>query len=140
MSQKLAITGGAGFIGSNLAEALADKNEVIIIDDLSTGKLENLEGLNARLVEGNIADLQLLNRTFSDVDCVFHLAAIASVQKSVEDPICTNQVNIAGTLNVLQAARDAGVRRVVFASSSAVYGDDPQLPRREDMVPKPRSP
>jgi len=138
--QKLAITGGAGFIGSNLAEALAEENEVVVLDDLSTGKLGNLAGIKAKLVKGSITDLELLKRTFEDVDCVFHLAAVASVQKSVEDPIRTNQVNIYGTLNVLLAARDAGVKRVVFASSSAVYGDDPQLPKREDMMPKPCSP
>jgi len=140
MSEKIVITGGAGFIGSNLADSLAEKNEVIVIDDLSAGKPENLAGIKARLVEGSITNLELLKRTFEDVDCVFHLAAIASVQKSVEDPIRANRVNIDGTLNVLLAARDAGVRRVVFASSSAVYGDDPQLPKREDMPPRPCSP
>lgn len=140
MSQKLAVTGGAGFIGSNLAEALAEKNEIIIIDDLSTGKLENLAGIKAQLVKGSITDLHLLKRAFENVDCVFHLAAIASVQKSIEDPISVNQVNIDGTLNVLLAARDAGVRRVIFSSSSAVYGDDPELPKREDMLPRPSSP
>lgn len=140
MSRKIAVTGGAGFIGSNLAQALAEKNEVIVIDDLSTGKLENLAGIKARLVEGSITDLQLLKRTFEDVDYVFHLAAIASVQKSVEDPIYANQVNASGTLNALLAARDAGVKRIIFASSSAIYGDDQQLPKREDMVPRPCSP
>jgi UDP-glucose 4-epimerase len=82
----------------------------------------------------------LLRKAFVDADCVFHLATIASVQKSVEDPIRTNEVNLNGTPNVLLAARDCSVRRVVFASSSAVYGDDPELPKREDMVPKPCSP
>ena len=85
MSQKLAITGGAGFIGSNLAEALAADNEVIVIDDLSSGKLDNLAGINVKLIRGSVTDLALLRGAFEDVTCVFHLAAIASVQRSVED-------------------------------------------------------
>ena len=140
MSQKMVITGGAGFIGSTLAAALAEENDVIVVDDLSAGKRENLAGIKASLVKGSITDIKLLRETFADAEYVFHLAAIASVQKSVEDPIKTNTVNLDGTLNVLLAARDAGVRRVVLASSSAVYGDDPQLPKREDMVPRPCSP
>lgn len=140
MFRRLAVTGGAGFIGSNLVEALAGENEVIVIDDLSAGKSLNLKGIDARLIRGSITDLELLKKAFNGVDCVFHLAAIASVQKSVEDPVRTNEVNIDGTLNVLVAARDAGVRRVVFASSSAVYGDSPEQPKREDMIPNPKSP
>jgi len=140
MSQKFAITGGAGFIGSNLAEALSSENDVIIIDDLSSGKLENLREINVKFIRGSVADLTLLESAFEDVTCVFHLAAIASVQKSVEDPVKTNEVNIGGTLNTLVAARDAGVKKVVFASSAAVYGDSPVLPKREDMIPDPRSP
>ena len=140
MSQKFAITGGAGFIGSNLAEALASENEVVVIDDLSFGKLQNLDGINVKLIRGSVTDLSLLRSAFDSVDCVFHLAAIASVQRSVEDPLKTNEVNIGGTLNALVAARDAGVKRVVFASSAAVYGDSPKLPKREDMIPDPKSP
>lgn len=140
MVRRLAVTGGAGFIGSNLAGALAGENEVTVIDDLSTGRPLNLKGINARLIQGSITDLELLEKAFTGVDCVFHLAAIASVQKSVEDPIRTNEVNIDGTLNVLVAARDAGVSRVVFASSSAVYGDSPEQPKSEDMIPNPKSP
>ena len=140
MSQKFAITGGAGFIGSNLAEALAAENEVIVIDDLSFGKLDNLAGINVKLIRGSVTDLTLLRSAFQNVDCVFHLAAIASVQKSVEDPLKTNEVNIGGTLNALVAARDAGVKKFVFASSAAVYGDSPVLPKREDMTPDPKSP
>lgn len=140
MSRKIAITGGAGFIGSNLAEVLAKNDDVIIVDDLSFGRRENLQGINARLVQGSINDLHLLCRSLEGIDCVFHLAAIASVQRSVEDPARSNDVNLDGTLNVLLAARDCGVRRVVFASSSAVYGDDQELPKKEDMLPKPSSP
>ena len=108
MSQKLAITGGAGFIGSNLAEALAAENEVIVIDDLSFGKLDNLDGINVKLIRGSVTDLTLLESAFQNVTRVFHLAAIASVQKSVEDPVRNNEVNIGGTLNALVAARDVG--------------------------------
>jgi len=136
----LAITGGAGFIGSNLAQLLAQNNQVVIIDDLSTGKQENLAGINATLIEGSILDLDLLQSAFQGVKCVFHQAAIASVQKSVQDPIGTSRVGIEGTLNVLVAARDAGVKKVVYASSAAVYGDSPQLPKKEDMCPQPQSP
>jgi UDP-glucose 4-epimerase len=140
MEQMLAITGGAGFIGSNLAQLLAQNNQVVIIDDLSTGKQENLAGINATLIEGSILDLDLLQSAFQGVKCVFHQAAIASVQKSVQDPIGTSRVGIEGTLNVLVAARDAGVKKVVYASSAAVYGDSPQLPKKEDMCPQPQSP
>lgn len=139
MSQKFVITGGAGFIGSNLAEALAKENEVVVIDDLSTGKVENLSGIDARLIQGSITDLELLRAAFEDAACVFHEAAIASVKKSVEDPLRTNYVGIDGTLKVLVAARDAGVRRVVLASSAAIYGSSPDLPKREDMMPESKS-
>lgn len=140
MSHKFVITGGAGFIGSNLAQALSQENQVIVVDDLSTGKVENLEGIDARLLRGSITDLPFLQAAFEDAECIFHLAAIASVKKSVEDPLRTNEVGIEGTLKVLTAAGDAGVRRVVLASSAAVYGNSPDLPKREDMMPEPKSP
>jgi len=140
MSKKVIITGGAGFIGSNLAQALAGDREVVVIDDLSSGKKENLRDIDAKLIEGSITDLGLLRMAFDGADCIFHLGAIASVQRSVEDPLLVNEVNLNGTLSVLAAARDAGVQRVVFASTAAVYGTSPELPKREDMVPDPRSP
>ena len=140
MTKKYAITGGAGFIGSNLAEALADGNEVVVVDDLSAGRRENLAGLDVELVEGSILDLALLRGAFEGCACVFHEAAVASVQRSVEDPIQTSRVGVEGTLNVLVAARDVGAEKVVFASSAAVYGDSPLLPKREDMRPEPKSP
>lgn len=139
MSQKVVITGGAGFIGSNLAAALAEENEVVVIDDLSTGKKDNLAGVNAKLIPGSITDLNL-KAAFEGATSVFHLAAIASVKKSVEDPLRTNEVGINGTLKTLIAARDAGVKRVILASSAAVYGSSLQLPKREDMRPQPQSP
>jgi len=137
---KIIITGGAGFIGSNLAEELAKKHEVVIIDDLSTGRAENVEALDLELVRGSITDPDLLRENFRGVDYVFHQAALPSVQRSIEDPVLANEVNICGTLNVLVAARDAGVTKVIYASSSSVYGDTPELPKREDMKPDPKSP
>ena len=140
MSDKFVITGGAGFIGSNLAEALAQENEVVVIDDLSIGKHQNLACLDVHFIKGSITDPDLLEEAFQGADCVFHQGAIASVKKSVENPSLTNSVGIDGTLNVLVAARDAGVRRVVQASSAAVYGSSPELPKTEDMRPFPQSP
>jgi len=140
----VAITGGAGFIGSNLADELATSNSVIIIDDLSTGKKENIARLiekdNVTFTQGSILDLSLLQKLFQGVDYVFHLAALARVPRSIEDPLTTNEVNIKGTLSVLLAARDNRVRKVIYASSSSIYGDSPTLPQREDMSPSPRSP
>jgi UDP-glucose 4-epimerase len=137
---KIVITGGAGFIGSNLAEELAKKHEVIIIDDLSTGRAENVEDLDLELVRGSITDPDMLKENFRGVDYVFHQAALPSVQRSIDDPVLANEVNICGTLNVLVAARDADVKKVIYASSSSVYGDTPELPKREDMKPDPKSP
>jgi UDP-glucose 4-epimerase len=143
---KIIVTGGAGFIGSNLSAELAcaGDNSVIIIDDLSTGKRENIAELiekrNVRFVEGSILNLRLLQEAFCDVDIVFHQAAVSSVPLSMKDPLSTNEVNITGTLNVLVAARDNNVKKVIYASSSSVYGDTPTLPKREDMPPNPQSP
>jgi len=140
MSRKFVITGGAGFIGSHLAEALSIGNDVLVIDDLSAGKRENLVGLDIEFQKGSITDLEHLKETFQGADCVFHQAAIASVKKSIDDPLRTNEVGIDGTLKVLVAARDAGVRCVVQASSAAVYGSSEQLPKSESMAPEPISP
>lgn len=144
INKKVAITGGAGFIGSNLAHELARDNTVVIVDNLSTGRIENIRGLIAgekvTFVQGSISDLQLLKQVFNDVDFVFHQAAIPSVPRSIENPLSTNEANITGTLNVLLAARDNNVKKVVFASSSSVYGDTPVLPKVETMTPNPRSP
>ncbi len=141
---KIVITGGAGFIGSNLAAELSQEkdSEVVIVDDLSTGRIENLEKFNKNinLVRGSITDLNLLEGIFKDVDYVFHQAAIPSVPRSIKDPIASNNANVNGTLNVLVAARDSSVKKVIYASSSSVYGDTPELPKREDMMPNPLSP
>ncbi|MEN3035147.1 MAG: SDR family oxidoreductase [Candidatus Methanosuratincola sp.] len=142
--KKVVVTGGAGFIGSNLAEALSINNEVVIVDDFSTGKLENIKDLvatgAAKLVNGSVTDLDGLRGVFEGTDFVFHLAAIPSVPGSIVDPIGANEVGIKGTLNVLVAARDCGVRKVVFASSSSVYGDTNELPKREGAECRPISP
>jgi UDP-glucose 4-epimerase len=138
------VTGGAGFIGSNLAIALSKENHVIVIDDLSTGYLENIrrsiDDGGIEFVKGSITDVSLLQKTFNNVDYVFHEAALPSVPRSIKDPLTTNNVNITGTLNVLLAARDNGVKKVVYASSSSVYGDTPTLPKKENMLPNPLSP
>ena len=143
---KIVITGGAGFIGSNIAEELSKEkdNEIIIVDDLSTGKMANIrkfdQSTNINFVRGSITDLNLLKGVFKGVDYVFHQAAIPSVPRSIKDPIASNNANVNGTLNVLVAARDCGVKKVVYASSSSVYGDTPELPKRERMTPNPLSP
>ncbi len=137
------ITGGAGFIGSNLAEALLQQgHQVTIIDNFATGRRENIADLlgQARLVEGSICDERILRDAFDGADYVLHHAALPSVQRSVEAPLDSNEVNVTGTLKVLEAARAAGVRRVVFAASSSAYGDQPVLPKEESMLPDPLSP
>jgi nucleoside-diphosphate-sugar epimerase len=143
--KKVIVTGGAGFIGSHLAEELARQNyHVIILDNLLTGKLENIDELlskhNVDFTQGSITDLLLLQRLFQKAEIVFHEAALTKVPASIEDPLATNEVNITGTLNVLIAARDNDVRKVVYASSCAVYGDAPTLLQKEDTLPNPISP
>jgi UDP-glucose 4-epimerase len=142
--KKIVVTGGAGFIGSNLVKNLVENNHIIIIDDLSTGHLQNIEDLvslkKIEFINGSITDLDLLQKTFSDVDYIFHEAAIPSVPRSVKDPLKTTTVNAMGTLNVLLAARDNHVKKVIYASSSSVYGDTPTLPKKEEMIPNPLSP
>jgi len=140
--QNIVVTGGLGFIGSNLVEALIEENEVIIIDNLTSGKLINIEHLeneNLKLIKGSITDLDLKS-IFNDVDYVFHEAALISVPESISNPLIYNEINVNGTLNVLIAAKDADVKKVVFASSSAVYGDNESLPINEDAPIKPLSP
>jgi len=144
-TKKAVVTGGAGFIGSHLAERLVEQGyRTIIIDDLSTGKIENIKELlnkeSTEFVQGSVTDLQLLNQLFQDTSYIFHLAAIPSVPRSVENPQASHEVNVNGTLNVLLAAKENGVMKVVYASSSSVYGDTPTLPKREDMMPCPLSP
>jgi len=141
---KYIVTGGAGFIGSHIVEELAQQHEVVIFDNLFSGKMENIQPFlkkkNVTFVEGSITDLSLLKKIFEGADGIFHEGAIASVPRSIANPLATNEANVTGTLNVLIAARDCGVRKVLFASSSSVYGNTPTLPKREDMTPNPLSP
>lgn len=137
------VTGGAGFIGSNLVEALLRRGKAVrVLDNFSTGSRANLEGLPGKpeVIEGDLRDRDVVRRAVEGVEGVFHQAALRSVPRSVDDPIATNDVNVAGTLGLLVACREAGVRRVVYASSSSVYGDDPTLPKREGQTPRPISP
>ena len=135
------ITGGGGFIGSSLAEALLAKGErVRVIDDFSTGRRSNLQGLDVELVEGDICDEATLARAMKGIEVVFHEAARASVPRSIAQPLAANMVNAHGTLMVLEAARAAKVRRVIYAGTSSAYGDTPTLPKREDMKTMPLSP
>lgn len=138
---RVVITGGAGFIGANLSrELLGSGDEVVVVDDLSTGARANLEGLRAELHEGSILDRALLDRAFTGADAVVHLAALVSVPWSVADPDENHARNATGTLEVLQAARRAGIDYVAVASSAAVYGSSPELPKHELMPVAPLTP
>ncbi|MFZ1022184.1 MAG: SDR family oxidoreductase [Halobacteriota archaeon] len=140
--KKVIVTGGLGFIGSHLVEALVEKNDVTVIDDRSTGKLENIDHLgDARpeVIEGDVTELNL-PEIFDGYEYVFHEAALPSVQRSIDEPLMSNQSNATGTLKVLIAAKESGVKKVVYASSSSVYGDTVELPKREDMCLSPKSP
>jgi len=135
---RVLVTGGAGFIGSNLADAfLAAGHEVRVLDDLSTGFLENVPA-HAELIEGEVSDAAAVAKAVDGVELVVHLAAHRAVLRSVEDPLATDTANVHGTLTVLKAATDAGVRRVVYASSSSVYGADPPMPTPETAPTRPR--
>lgn len=137
------VTGGAGFIGSHLVDALLAKGMTVrVLDNLATGRESNLAGSIGKieLLRGDIRDAEAVSRAVRGANAVFHVAALPSVNGSITDPVLWNMVNIQGTLNVLAAARDAGVERFVFSSSSSVYGDTPVLPKREDMPTKPLSP
>ena len=137
------VTGGAGFIGSNTVDELVRRgHSVVVLDDLSSGKEDNLAEVRGKItfMKGSITDLEAVQRAIMQADYVIHLAARTSVPRSVKDPIDTNRVNVDGTLNVLVAARDNKVKRVVFAASSSAYGDTPTLPKSESMLPVPISP
>jgi UDP-glucose 4-epimerase len=142
---RFVVTGGAGFIGSHIADALANRgDEVVILDNLFSGRMENIRHLldtpTVTFVNGSVNDQALLFKSCKDADGIFHEAAITSVPRSVNDPLLSNEVNVTGTLNVLVAAQKCGIKKIVYASSSSVYGDTPTLPKREDMMPNPKSP
>lgn len=137
------VTGGAGFVGSHLVEELLNRREQVrVLDNFSTGKRENLAPYadQIEVVEGDLRSQHTVREAVKGIDYVLHQGALPSVPRSIKDPITTNDVNVGGTLNVLDAAREAGVRRVVFASSSSVYGSGKGMPKREDMSPQPISP
>ncbi|MEW6751526.1 MAG: SDR family oxidoreductase [Candidatus Latescibacterota bacterium] len=137
------VTGGGGFIGAHLVEELLRRGEAVrVLDNFATGKRESLAPHLDRieLLEGDIRSYHIVHEAVRGVDYILHQGALPSVPRSIHDPITTNEVNVGGTLNILDAARDAGVRRVVYASSSSVYGANQALPKREDMMPQPISP
>ncbi|HEY2351053.1 MAG TPA: SDR family oxidoreductase [Candidatus Acidoferrum sp.] len=137
------VTGGAGFIGSNTVDELVRRgHSVVVLDDLSAGKEENLAEVRNKItfIKGSITDIEMIRKAIFEADFVIHLAARTSVPRSMKDPVETNRINIDGTLNVLVAARDAKVKRVVFAASSSAYGETPTLPKTENMPPMPISP
>ena len=143
--KKILVTGGAGFIGSNLIEVLLEKgNRVVCLDNFATGKRENLTAFlnntNFTLIEGDIRNLEDCKKAVAGVDYVLHQSALGSVPRSISDPIATDGVNIGGFLNMLVASRDAGVKRFVYAASSSTYGDSKSLPKVEDVIGKPLSP
>src|SRR6476620_4416357 len=144
---KILVTGGAGFIGSNLAEhlvSLYEVQQVRVLDNLATGSKKNLEALadNSKFefIEGDIRDYDTCVRACSGMDIISHQAALGSVPRSINDPLTTNEVNVAGTLNIFTAAKENGIKRVVYAASSSTYGDHPGLPKLEEKIGKPLSP
>jgi len=137
------VTGGAGFIGSNIVEELLKRGEKVrILDNFSTGKRENIAPFLEKIevVEGDIRSYHIVRAAVEGVDFILHQAALPSVPRSINDPLTSNEVNVVGTLNILNAAKDVGVKRIVYASSSSIYGDLETMPKTEDMLPKPLSP
>ncbi len=140
MSKRILITGGAGFIGSHLTRHFAEHAEVTVLDDLRSGYVRNLEGVRCRLLQGSILDAAALSQAIAGADEVYHLAAMISVPESVAKPAECAELNTEGTRRVLAAALAAGARKVVLASSAAIYGDNPTVPKLESMPPEPKSP
>jgi nucleoside-diphosphate-sugar epimerase len=143
VKSKYLVTGGGGFIGSHLVESLVSQGQdVRVLDNFLTGKKENLAAFmdDIELIEGDVRDFDTCKRSLEGVDFVFHQAALPSVPRSVENPVLTNAINVGGTLNILVASKEANVKKVVFASSSSVYGDDPNLPKKEGTEGSPLSP
>jgi UDP-glucose 4-epimerase len=141
MSRKVLVTGGGGFIGSNLVRALLERGDKVrVLDNFATGNRDNLDGLDVEVVEGELRSYERVHNAVRGAEVVFHLGALGSVPRSVQDPLTTSAVNVEGTLNVLLAARDEGIRRVVYASSSSVYGSAAALPAQEASPVDPISP
>jgi UDP-N-acetylglucosamine 4-epimerase len=145
MAKKILITGGAGFIGSNLCDYfIKNGDHVVCLDNFATGFMQNLSGVinspNFTLIEGDVRNFDICKEAANGIDYVLHQAALGSVPRSLNDPITTNEVNVSGFLNMLTAARDAGVKRFIYAASSSTYGDSKELPKVEDVIGKPLSP
>ena len=137
---KVLITGGAGFIGSHIAAYFQGRAEVRVLDNLRSGYRHHLDGFEIDFIEGSVTDRAMVDKAVQGVDYVFHLAAMISVPESMHDPAGCVEINVRGLLNVLRASADAGVRKLCLSSSAAIYGDNPELPKREEMVPEPKSP
>lgn len=149
MEERFLVTGGAGFIGSHIVEALIKEGKKVrILDNFCTGKKENIDDIlkkynnkdSLEIIKGDLRDKNIVNSAVKNIDYIFHLGALTSVSRSVEDSITTSEVNIMGTLNVLNAAKSSGVRRIIYSSSSSAYGDSPRLPKNEAMETNPLSP
>ncbi len=143
VSLRFLVTGGAGFIGSNIVKELVEKGyQVRVLDNFATGQRSNIEPYikNIELIEGDIRDFWTVVKATKGIDYILHQAALPSVPRSIDNPLTTTEVNVNGTLNILEAARFNEVRRIVYASSSSVYGDSPEMPKNEDMKPMPKSP
>ncbi len=138
--KRILVTGGAGFIGSHIVEHFQGKAAIRVLDNLRTGRRANLTGLQAEFIEGSILDREAVRAAVRGVDCVFHLAAMVSVVESLQQPVECVAINVTGYLHVLEEAAAAGVKKVCFTSSAAVYGDNPAVPKLETMTPEPRSP
>ena len=137
---RILITGGSGFIGSHIAEHYQQKAEVRVLDNFRTGYRKNLAHLNVELIEGDICDREAVRRAMEGVDYVFHLAAMVSVPESMSKITECIDINGTGMINVLEEAAAAGVKKLCFSTSAAIYGDNPEVPKRETMLPEPKSP
>ena len=137
---RILITGGAGFIGSHIVEHFSGNAQVRVLDNLRTGYLQNIERFDVEFIEGSVTDRDVVRRAVKDVDYVFHLAAMISVPESMEKPTECVEINTLGTLILLEEAAKAGVKKLCFSSSAAVYGDNPVIPKTEKMMPEPKSP
>ncbi len=137
---RIVITGGAGFIGSHIVEHYCRNHEVVVIDNLRTGYKKNVEKFNIKFVKGSVENYNLVYTSLSGADYVFHLAALVSVPESIKNPVLTENINVIGTLNILNAAVKQKVKKVIFISSAAIYGNNPIIRKKEDMLPEPRSP
>lgn len=137
---KILVTGGSGFIGSHIVEHFHQSDEVVVLDNLRTGFKKNIENFNCQFIKGNVTDVALVKEVTKSVDYIFHLAALVSVPESMENPQLTVEINTIATLNLLKAARESNVKKIVLSSSAAIYGDNPIVPKKETMFPEPKSP